>query len=451
MTDNPNTDDLFSRGIRPWAESVRRGSMTFTRSVAHCLQRVQDNQSLDAFECVDSSRALATAAALDALLEQGTDLGPLMGLPMGVKDIMVVDGLPTTNGSNADTAALTSTQEGSVVRRLRQAGAVPLGKTRTVEFALGATGVNESRGTPWNPVDRQVHRIPGGSSSGSAVAAASGMVGVALGSDTGGSIRIPACFTGIVGLKTSVGIWPTDGVFPLSPTLDSIGPLCRTVDDAALLHTVMTGEPVADRPDVNGLRLGIVEELFFDALDPQVAEDFERACQLLERHGATRVRIPFPEVHERTSLFTSIVPAELISYMGPEFFNANRQGMDSVTAARAAVGLETSAHAYVGAQRRRRMLAEKARATFNEVDVWLSPTCPFVPMPLADLSTAGGHERSLLASRNTQPGNLMEMCGVSLPMHASGLPTGLQMTMPLNHDARLLAVSRAVERVLSSR
>lgn len=442
--------DLFANGIVPWAEQVRSGELSFTQTVEHCLQRVHDNPTLDAFECLDAERARATAAALDALLSSGTDLGPLMGLPMGVKDIMAVDGLPTTNGSNADTAELTG-PEGGLIKRLRRAGMIPLGKTRTVEFALGATGANSSRGTPWNPVDRDVHRIPGGSSSGSAVATASGMVGLGLGSDTGGSIRIPASFTGIVGYKSSVGIWPLDGIFPLSPTLDSAGPLCRTVNDAALLHTLLTGESVTARPDVSGLRIGIVDELFQDDLDPQVAEDFERACQLLEQHGATRVHLSFPEVHERVPLFTSIVPAELINTLTPERWLAIRHGVDAVTASRAEVGLTTQAHEYVGAQQRRRQLVAKARSTFEQVDLWLSPTVPFVPMPLSELSSPAGHERAMLASRNTQPGNLLDMCGLSLPMHGDTLPTGLQLTMPLNHDARLLAVGMAVEQLLRQR
>lgn len=442
--------DLFDNGILPWAGQVRSGELSFTQTVEHCLQRVHDNSTLDAFECLDAERARATAAALDALLSSGTDLGPLMGLPMGVKDIMAVDGLPTTNGSNADTAELTG-PEGGLIKRLRRAGMIPLGKTRTVEFALGATGANSSRGTPWNPVDRDVHRIPGGSSSGSAVATASGMVGLGLGSDTGGSIRIPASFTGIVGYKSSVGIWPLDGIFPLSPTLDSAGPLCRTVNDAALLHTLLTGESVTARPDVSGLRIGIVDELFQDDLDPQVAEDFERACQLLEQHGATRVHLSFPEVHERVPLFTSIVPAELINTLTPERWLAIRHGVDAVTASRAEVGLTTQAHEYVGAQQRRRQLVAKARSTFEQVDLWLSPTVPFVPMPLSELSSQAGHERAMLASRNTQPGNLLDMCGLSLPMHGDTLPTGLQLTMPLNHDARLLAVGMAVEQLLRQR
>ena len=442
--------DLFADGISPWAGQVRSGELSFTQTVEHCLQRVHDNLTLDAFECLDAERARATAVALDALLSSGTDLGPLMGLPMGVKDIMAVDGLPTTNGSNADTAELTG-PEGGLIKRLRRAGMIPLGKTRTVEFALGATGVNSSRGTPWNPVDRDVHRMPGGSSSGSAVATASGMVGLGLGSDTGGSIRIPASFTGIVGYKSSVGIWPLDGIFPLSPTLDSAGPLCRTVNDAALLHTLLTGESVSARPDVSGLRIGIVDELFQDDLDPQVAEDFERACQLLEQHGARRVHLSFPEVHERVPLFTSIVPAELINTLTPERWLAIRHGVDAVTASRAEVGLTTQAHEYVGAQQRRRQLVAKARSTFEQVDLWLSPTVPFVPMPLSELSSPAGHERAMLASRNTQPGNLLDMCGLSLPMHRDTLPTGLQLTMPLNHDARLLTVGMAVEQLLRQR
>ena len=439
--------DLFANGIEAWAQKVRAGEMSFAQTVSHCFELTKQSEKLNAFECLDSDRALATAATLDELLKQGTDLGPLMGLPIGVKDIMAAEGLPTTNGSNADTSSLTGS-EGQVVNRLKRAGAVVMGKTRTVEFALGATGVNESRGTPWNPIDRDTHRIPGGSSSGSAVATSAALIGMGLGTDTGGSIRIPACFTGIVGHKTSVGQWPNDGVFSLSHTLDSIGPLCRTVDDAALMHRLMTSEQVQKRGSVQGLRLGIVEDLFMDDLDPKVAKDFENACQLLERAGAHLIRLRFPEVHERTSLFTAIVPAELISSLTPERFNVIRDGVDTVTESRASVGLNTSAHDYVSALRRRAKLIAKANATFEDVDVWLSPTCPFVPMPLADLDTDKGHERALLASRNTQPGNLLDMCGLSLPMHKDGLPTGLQVTMPLNQDDKLLAIGRTMEACL---
>ena len=358
--------------------------------------------------------------------------------------------MPTTHGSNAELGDLIDT-EGSIVSTLRSAGVVIMGKTKTVEFALGATGVNESRGTPWNPVDRSTHRIPGGSSSGSAVSMAAGLVGLALGTDTGGSIRIPACFTGLVGHKTSVGNWPLDGIFSLSKTLDSVGPLCRCVDDAALMHRLFTGETANEKIGVKGLRIGIVEDLFFEDLDDSVEKDFERVCQLLEEQGAIRVPIKFPAVHERIPLFTAIAPPELIQYLTPERYLSFRDGVDTVTNDRASVGLDVPAHAYLKALERRKELIAAANKTFNEVDVWMSPTVPFVPMPVSELENQATHERALLASRNTQPGNLLDMCALSLPMHQSGLPTGLQIMMPLNHDSTLLSLGREVESLLGGR
>ena len=441
-------DDPFEGGIAPWAERVRRGDTTFRESVDACLDRIDAASSLDAFELVAADAARAAADARDALLATGTDLGPLMGVPFGVKDIMAVDGLPTTNGSNADTGALSGT-EGTLIGRLRHAGAIVIGKTRTVEFALGATGVNTSRGTPWNPLDRSVHRIPGGSSSGSAVAVAAGLVGFALGTDTGGSIRIPACLCGLVGHKTTVGLWPTDGIFPLSPTLDSAGPLCRTVHDAALLHAAVTGEPApAARSGVAGLRFGVPRTLFLDDLDDAVAADFEAARRRLTEAGASCVEIDVPEAHERSTLFPAIVPAELLATLGVERFEAIRAGVDPVTADRAAKGLGVTAVEHAAAQARRRELVRLDRARFEGLDAWLTPTCPFPAMPLASLDDPGTHERSLLASRNTQPGNLFGQCGVSLPIGAGTLPSGLQILRPGGDDARLLAISAAVERAL---
>ncbi len=441
--------DLFEQGIAPWAQRVRSGELTFLQTTQSCLDNVADNKALNAFEHINEQLPLIAAAAMDKSLSQGLDLGPFMGLPVGIKDIMVVDGLPTGFGSNADLSDL-GLSEGSVVKTLRAAGAVILGKTKTVEFALGATGVNESRGTPWNPVDRDVHRMPGGSSSGSAVATAAGQVGFALGTDTGGSIRNPACLTGIVGHKTSCGRWPLDGIFSLSTTLDSVGPLCRNVHDASLIHRLFTGESVPTRAGIKGLRLGIVDDLFFDNIDPAIAADFERVCQLLESQGAVRVPVAFPEVHERTELFSAIVPAELLNSLTPERFSAIQQGVDTVTAARAAVGFDISAHAYLRAQQRRRVLIEQAAKTFNDVDLWLSPTCPVLAMPVADFSDIAKHDRALLASQNTQPGNLLDMCSVSLPMHQAGLPTGLQIMMPAHHDAGMLSIADAFEAIIGA-
>ena len=451
MTQSVDTIDLFALGIAHWAHRVRAGELTFRQTIEICLSNIENNSQLNAFEYVDKGQALKTADLMDQQLANSIDLGPLMGVPVGIKDIMCVDGLPTGFGSNADLVDLV-TDEGAVITRLRAAGVIILGKTKTVEFALGATGVNESRGTPWNPVDSSTHRMPGGSSSGSAVATSAGLVAFALGTDTGGSIRNPACMTGIVGQKTSVGLWPLNGIFSLSPTLDSVGPLCRTISDAVLVHKVITNESLSTRDEVRGLRLGIVEDFFLDDLDEEVADDFERVCSVLESHGAIRVPLRFPEAHERTELFSAIVPAELISYLTAERFLAIRAGVDTVTESRASVGLNVSAHEYVSAQKRRQVLIEKALKTFDEVDVWLCPTSPVLPLPIGEFTSPEVHEKALLASRNTQPSNLLDMCSVSLPMNKASspkkLPTGLQVSMPLNRDAELLAVCGAIEKLI---
>lgn len=444
-----NTADLFSKGIEHWAKRIRAGELSFAETVDNCLQRSHDEVALDAFEILDDDNARAIAQSLDKELGQGQDRGLLMGLPIGVKDIMAADGLPTTNGSNADTAHLTGS-EGSVVKTLRGEGCIPIGKTKTVEFALGATGVNEARGTPWNPCDRDIHRIPGGSSSGSAVATATGCVGLGLGTDTGGSVRIPACLTGLFGHKTSVGRWPTDGIFPLSPTLDSVGPLCRRASDAALIHEIMLNEPVPVRKDVNGLRVGVPESLFLEELDDEVTRDFEKALDTLFSLGAIRVDMDFPEAAERETLFPLIVPPELLSSLGIDLFLEARGGMDTVTADRAAFGLTVSAVQHIEAKKRQQELISLALKTFNDVDVWVSPTVPYLPMSLNSLNDPAMHKRSLLASRNTQPGNLLEFCAVSIPMHPlESLPTGFQIMMPNGCDAELLSLSVFLEDYLN--
>lgn len=442
------TESLFENGIAHWAHRIRQGELSFTDTAQTCVSNIEADHSLNAWEVIDAGAAIKSAKAMDALLSSGTDLGWSMGLPLAVKDIIRADGFALTNGSNANTEHLVG-PEGALIKQLKRAGMIVLGKTKTVEFALGVTGQNTSRGTPWNPNDRDVHRLPGGSSSGSAVAAAASHVGMALGTDTGGSVRIPAAFCGIVGHKTSVRVWPTDGVFSLSTTLDSIGPLCRTVHDTALMHTLVTGEKIPPPQPLKGLRLGLPQEHFFDNLDPQVGEDFERTLNALVDAGAVVVPIHFPEAVERATLFPKIVPPELLATLGVQNFENIRSSMDAVTAERAGNGLKVSAVEYQDALRRQQSIITKANATFDTVDCWISPTVPIVPMPYADLANAELHQKALRASWNTQPGNLTEFCAMSLPMHHSGLPTGFQIMLPHGQDARLIALSSSVETLLN--
>jgi aspartyl-tRNA(Asn)/glutamyl-tRNA(Gln) amidotransferase subunit A len=442
-------DDPFAGGIRAFAKSVRQGDVTFEEAAQYFLQRIEAYEAqLGAFEYVDKAGALANAAALDRLLTAGTDLGPLMGVPMGVKDIITVEGMPVTNGSNAATSHLNGA-EGSLIKHLRQLGCVLLGKTKTVEFALGATGVNEARGTPWNPHDLQVHRTPGGSSSGSAVATAAGLCAFALGTDTGGSVRIPACYNGLFGHKTTVGLWPTDGVFPLSPTLDSIGPICRSADDAAVIHEALHTTRAVTNVSLRGLRLAKPHPVFFDELDAEVKAGFDAIEKVLRDAGAQITDIRMEESIHRNDIFPLIVGAELIASLTREAFHAAADDMDSITRQRAAVGLELSAVEYVNAQRAHQHWQRIARESLRTFDAWIAPTVPMLPKAVADLADPLVAERALQSSRNTQLGNLYGLCAATLPVHhliGNTLPVGFQIMMSAGQDSRLLGLCRAIQR-----
>ena len=228
-------DPLNGSSIEELGSKLRNGSITCFELTQIYYKRINIlNSHLHAYIYINEEKALSWADGIDKLIKCGVDLGPLMGIPIAIKDICSVEGMPTTNGSQIISDDITG-PEGSLVKKLKSLGCVILGKTHTVEFALGATGLNKHRGTPRNPWDEKVHRMPGGSSSGSAVAVASGLAAFAIGTDTGGSVRIPASLNGIIGLKTTKNRWPTDGIFPLSPTLDTPGPIARSVKDTKLI------------------------------------------------------------------------------------------------------------------------------------------------------------------------------------------------------------------------
>ncbi|UUX51649.1 amidase [Nisaea acidiphila] len=447
-------DDPFEAGgIAAFAEDLRAGRTSSEAVTLACLERIDAlDGKIGAFQHVAPETALQTAQAMDGLLRAGTDLGPLMGVPFGVKDIYAVDGMPTTNGSLIESAEITGS-EGTYVQRLKKAGAVILGKTKTVEFALGATGQNEARGTPWNPWDLETQRIPGGSSSGSAAATAAGMCAFALGSDTGGSIRIPAALCGLFGLKTSIGLIPTDGVFPLSPTLDTVGPLCRSATDAAIVHAVTMETPVPDTVSPGSLRLGLLRDFFFEDLDPEVEKCMDLALRALSEAGVTIVELnsgDLPDPKERETIFPPIVGTEILASLGVDRFMAGRGGMDSVTAARASVGLDVSGVDYALALRRHETLKRLADEAVKPFDGLISPATPMVALPAESLKDKEGGARGMAASRNTQPGNLWGMCGISVPIQQFGsdLPVGLQVLCRRGMDAHALSIGRAIEEIV---
>src|SRR5262245_51139990 len=307
------------------SRQIHRGELSPVDLMEHCLARVEAFDSkLHSFRLVHRERALAAAQAAALALRAGQDAGPLHGMPYAVKDLIDVQGLPTTAGSNLllDNIA---TSDATVVRRLNQAGMVLLGKTQTVQFAFGAPGINHHHGTPHNPWHRLPH-VPGGSSSGSGVAVGAGMVPMALGTDTGGSVRIPAALCGVVGLKTTVGQVSRAGVFPLSWTFDSVGPLTRSVADAALVYQAMRGPDPLDastrgtaphedvlstlHEGVRGLRVAFAETVFWDNADPEVVQAVRASGEVLAHLGAHVSSIAFPEAAEAlTANRTGVISA----------------------------------------------------------------------------------------------------------------------------------------------
>ncbi len=446
MTSFPS-DPLESGGIAGFSADLRAGRATATAVTRAYLDRIAAlDDRLGAFQHVAEQQAMATANAIDNLLAAGTDLGPLMGVPVGIKDIYAVDGMPITNGSLYDASHITG-PEGPFVKRLKSAGCIILGKTRTVEFALGATGVSSARGTPWNPWDPETHRTPGGSSSGSGVAMAAGLCAFAMGSDTGGSVRIPACLNGIFGHKTTIGLFPTDGVFPLSSTLDTLGPLTRTAADAAIIHATMTGEDLPVAAELRGLRLGRPTSFFFEDIDPDVMACVEQALAFLVEAGVEIVDVDIPDAHERDWLFPSICPPELLAALGEDAFRQLQPNMDPVIAARAEKGFEVSGRQHAAAIARHRQLAKLAEAAMEGLDGWVAPTCPFVPLPVDSFDDPAALARSMLASRNCQPGNLFRLCAITTPVHrfGSNLPVGLQVICRHGADTQALSIGMAIE------
>ncbi|MDP6787477.1 MAG: amidase [Rhodospirillales bacterium] len=444
-------DPLDIGGIAGFGRRLRKGDITAASVTEAYLARIEAlDPRLGAYQHVSADSALSTARALDGLLAAGTDLGPLMGVPVAVKDIFAVAGMPTTAGSKIDVGDLIG-PEGSFVRALRRAGCVILGKAKTVEFALGAVGTSRPRGTPWNPWDNETQRAPGGSSSGPAVAVAAGLAAFAIGSDTGGSVRLPAALCGTFGLKTTVGLWPTDGVFPLAPHLDSIGPLTRSAADAALVFAALTGAPAPVAEPLGGLRLGRPENYFFDNLDAQVESCTAAALGALEEAGVEFVPIDVPEASEREGYFPVALPACLIAGLGRERFLAGRADIDPVVALRGDRGLEVTADAYIRLERRREDLCRIAADRMKDLDGWVSPTAALVAPPVAQFDDPDvGLKLALAITQDTQPGNLFGQCGTSTPIQSYGsdLPVGLQIVCASGHDAKALSIALAVEEVV---
>lgn len=444
--------------IESMAADLAAGSATAVQLAETALARAEDpaGEGARAFTRIDRERALAMARASDALRGAGLVRSPLEGLPVSVKDLFDVAGQVTTSGSAVLKDAAPAERNAPVIDRLIAAGAVIVGRTNMTEFAFSGLGLNPHYGTPRNPWERGGGgRIPGGSSSGAAVSVTDGMAVVGIGSDTGGSVRIPSALCGLTGFKPTQRRVPIEGTLPLSTSLDSIGPLAASVRCCAIVDAVLAGEAPLPPParELPGARLAIPETLVLADMDAVVAAAFERACATLQAAGARIQRIAVPEFAELGRLHArgTLASAEAWAWHRA-LLNARGDEYDPRVGLRMRDGETMGAADYVDLVNARRRWIAQVEARIAGFDALLMPTVPIVAPTIAELQ---GSDQAYFAAnglilRNPTLINFLDGCALSLPCHAAGeAPVGLMLAAAGGRDHDLLALGEAVEQALA--
>jgi aspartyl-tRNA(Asn)/glutamyl-tRNA(Gln) amidotransferase subunit A len=422
-----------------------------------CLEKIADpaGEGSRAFLSVDHKKARAQADAMDLLRKSGSEPSPYAGIPISVKDLYDVKGEVTGAGSKILSSSPPAIQDAPTIARLRKAGFVFIGRNNMVEFAYAGIGMNPHFGTPKSPYDRENGRIPGGSTSGGAVAVADGMAIAALGSDTGGSCRIPAAFCGITGYKPTASRVPRAGLTPLSFSLDSAGPLANGVDCCAILDSLMAGKDVRENSpaDAKHIRLAIPETIVMDGLDADVAATFDRAVGALTDAGVEIAKIPFYELAEIVHINRLGGFAASESYAWHKDFLANRMDeYDPRVGSRIIKGANQSAADYIELCQERQRIIEIAAKTTSPFDAVIMPTVSIIPPTIEYVDNDEIYfSINMMTLRNTSVGNFLDRCSISLPCHKQGdAPVGFMLTGRHGDDNRLFQVSKTVEQLLKS-
>jgi aspartyl-tRNA(Asn)/glutamyl-tRNA(Gln) amidotransferase subunit A len=437
---------LHYQTITDLAHGIRKGEMTSTQLVQNLLDRIKSlDGRLNAFRLTCSERALEQSAAADRQIRDGKDPGILHGIPYAVKDLFDVKGLPTTAGASLLEKNIAAANA-HAVQQLNRTGMILLGKTNTVQFAYGGVGINHDHGTPHNPWNR-IHHVPGGSSSGSAVAVSAGMVPVALGTDTGGSVRIPASLCGTAGLKTTVGRVSRAGVYPLSWSLDSVGALTRSVEDAALVYQCLQGVDTNDettwglaaqdvlkdlKDGVRGMRMAFAETVFWEDVEPEIEKAVRECGRVFEGLGAKVSSIEFSEAQQARQLNSKglIIAAEAYT-LNQKWLEEHFDRLDPIVAHRMIKGKDVEAVEYLQNNIAWKNLRTNAIKSLRNVDALLVPTTAIPALPTAEVDADMDiySKRNLSYLRNTAIGNVLNMCGLSVPcgFTKQGLPIGLMI------------------------
>jgi aspartyl-tRNA(Asn)/glutamyl-tRNA(Gln) amidotransferase subunit A len=439
-----------TRTIADLSRALRAGDTTATAVVDASLRRIDArNPDINAFISVFADDARAQAREADREIKAGRHRGPLHGVPVSVKDLFDMRGTATTAASRVRQRHVAQ-RDASSIARLREAGAVIVGKTNLHEFAFGTTNEDSAFGPARHPLDPT--RSPGGSSGGSAASVADGMCFASLGTDTGGSIRIPAAACGLVGLKPSLGELATDGVVPLSATMDHIGPICRSVEDAEIVYDVLGGQAAdttAAPVDLRRLTLGIPREFFLTRLDPQVALAFEQACRRLREAGVTLEDVRLPHAGDVATIYLHIVLAEAAAFHArtlerqPDDYTPNVR-------LRLEMGRYVLAEDYARALRGREVLTREVDALLDELDGLFLPAMAIPAPPIgAVMAHIGGVDEPIrnLMLRCTQTFNVTGHPAIALPCGRTteGLPIGAQIAGARGGTRALLRIARATE------
>lgn len=442
------------------ATDLATGRTTSRKLVEAALERIADpaGQGSTVFMHVDADSARAAADGHDRLRAAGTVLSPLAGIPVSIKDLFDIEGQVTRAGSRALADAPPATADAVAVARLKRAGAVIVGRTNMSEFAFSGLGLNPHYGHPLSPYRRGVkgdERISGGSSSGAAASVADGMAAIALGTDTGGSIRIPSALCGLTGFKPTSGRIPKQGGVPLSPTLDSFGPIGVSVACCALVDRMLAGlEPrIPARRPLEGVRLGVLTHYVTDDIEPAVANAIDAALKHLEAAGAIVSEVRFAPL-DRLPEINRVGFSSMEAYAWHRaLLDKHRDQYDPRVLVRILKGQAASAADYLDLVAERTAVLEAARALWQRFDAIVAPTVPVVPPRLADLEhddDVFGRTNALIL-RNPSAFNFLDACALSLPCHARGeAPVGLMLAGAPHGDDALLGVGRAVEAVLNT-
>jgi aspartyl-tRNA(Asn)/glutamyl-tRNA(Gln) amidotransferase subunit A len=444
------------KSIKQAQDALLAGKVNSQALVEQCLDAIDTDggQGSRAFTKVHKIKALAQAELIDIARNKNLDLAPYAGIPVSVKDLFDIAGDVTTAGSRVLSEETPAKKDAVVVERLKQAGFIIIGRTNMTEFAYSGLGINPHNGTPLNPYDRATGRIPGGSSSGAAVAQTDNMALAGIGTDTGGSCRIPAALCGIVGLKSTANRIPSEGTLPLSGSLDSIGPLTNTVECCAIVDAVLAGRNETDIEPVSlkDMRLAVPQSIVLNDMDTHVAKAFENALQTLSSHGAVIIEellaqlLELPVVNAKGGFAAAEAYAwhhKLMTHHGELY--------DPRVISRILKGRDQSALDYIELLQARERIIKSVAMSTSRYDALIYPTVPTIAPPLVEFSDDEFYQsNNLLMLRNPSTVNFLDRCAISIPIHNKGeAPVGLSLVGKHGDDRNLLSLALSAEGVLS--